>query len=679
MKIILILFFVMIRKVLLLLISCGSLLVTNTFAQPVITWQKSIGGSGLDFGKGLCVAGDSLSYYLTGYTNSANGDMTTNLGGTDIFLSKINLSGTVLWTRTFGTSADDYAHSVISSGDHGVIICGFTRDSVTQGTHGGFDVLLIKADSSGNQQWMKFYGGSRNDGDHFAEIIQTQDKGIVCITGAASFDGDLDTNYGSTDYWLFKTDSAGNLLWEKNFGGSDDEDGHNVLPMPDGGFIINGHTASNDVDVSGHHNPGSGIHDGWIVRVGPSGNIIWQKCIGGTGFELVNQMVMDDSGHIVMTGYTSSTDGDVSGNHGMNDVWIVTMDTLSGSLLSSEVYGGPGDDYGLYLLKQAGGSLKCGGYSNSSTGEVTGNHGNFDYWVFSPDQTGGIIWGNCYGGSSNDRIGGIMQSTENGIICYGYSNSSNGDVVGNHGLFDCWVFQIDCQEPSASFTCNPSPVCAGDTVVFSNLTTGALTCQWYINGVNYSNDFNAPAMVAVSGTDSVTLVTSFESCSDTAIQIIPVYSSPVVDLGPDTSICTGCSITLDAGNPGAEHWWSTGDSTQQITIFGADTVWVAVSVHGCSGYDTIVVAEDTVTGIGLKAPHNFDIAPNPNSGVFRINTNNTENYFVEVWSADGRCLLTAGPYFGNASVDLTAAGTGFYVAIIKNSERVVAKKKLLIY
>ena len=670
---------VMKHKGFLFLISCCCLFVANAFAQPVITWQKSIGGSGLDFGKGLCVAGDSLSYYLTGYTNSANGDMSTNLGGTDIFLSKINLSGTVLWTRTYGTNADDYAHAVIPSHDQGVIICGFTRDSVTQGTHGGFDVLLIKADSSGNQQWMKFYGGSGNDGDHFAEIIQTQDLGIVCITGSASSDGDLDTNYGSTDYWLFKTDSAGNLLWEKSFGGSDDEDGHNLLPMPDGGYIINGHTASNDVDVSGHHNPGSGIHDGWILRVGPSGNILWQKCIGGTGFELVNQMVMDDSGRIVMIGYTASTDGDIAGNHGMNDVWIVKMDTVSGSLLYSEVYGGMGDDYGLYLLKQAGGSLKFGGYSNSSTGDVTGNHGNFDYWVCSPDQTGGVIWGNCYGGSSNDRIGGIRQSTENGIICYGFSNSSDWDVLGNHGLYDCWVFQIDCQKPSASFTCNPNPVCAGDTVDFSNLTTGALTWQWYINGVNYSNDFNAPALIAVSGTDTVTLLTSFESCSDTAVQVVTVYSSPVVNLGPDTSICASCSIMLDAGNPGAEYWWSTGDNTQHITVSGADTVWVVVTVHGCSGHDTIVVAEDTVTGIGIEAAYSIDIAPNPNSGIFRINTNGTENYLVEVWSADGRFLLAVGPYLGNASVDMTEAGPGFYVVIIKNSEKVVAKKKLLIY
>jgi len=667
------------RIVLLFLITFCCFLITKTPAQPVATWQKSIGGSGLDFGKGLCVARDSLSYYITGYTNSTNGDISTNLGGTDIFLSKIDINGTVLWTRTYGTNADDYSHAVISSGDYGVAICGFTRDTLSAGTHGGFDVMLIKVDSSGNQQWMKFYGGSGNDGDHSAEIIETADRSLVCITGSASFDGDLDTNYGSTDYWLFKTDSAGNLMWQKNFGGSDDEDGHSILTMPDGGFIINGHTASNDVDVSGHHNPNSGIHDGWVVRVGPTRNIIWQKCIGGTGFELINQMVADDSGRVVMAGYTTSNDGDVTGNQGMNDVWIVKIDTASGSLLSSDVYGGSGDDYGLYLLKHTGGNLKCGGYSNSSTGDVTGSHGNFDYWVFTLDQTGEIIWGDCFGGSNNDRMGGIRQGTENGIICFGFSNSVDGDVAGNQGLFDCWVFQIDCQKPSASFTCTPNPACAGDTIDFSNLTTGALTWQWYVNGVSYSSDFNVPALIAVSGTDSITLLTSFESCSDTAMQIVTAYSSPVVDLGSDTSICASCSIMLDAGNPGAEYWWSTGDSTQQITVTAGDTVWAEVMVHGCAGIDTIVVSADTATTVGEFAGHSFDIMPNPNSGIFRIKTSSTENYLVEVWSADTRCLIRTEPCRGDALVDLAAVDAGCYVVIIRNTERVLAVKKVFIY
>ncbi len=647
--------------------------------QPAVKWQKCIGGSSLDFGKGICLAKDSMSYYITGYTNSTNGDMINNSGGMDIFLSKLDLYGNVLWTRLYGNAANDYAQGIICTHDNGLLICGFTNDSVTSGTHGGFDVVFLKTDSAGNPQWMKYYGGSGDDGDHFAEVIETADMGFVCITGSDSQDGNVDTTYGSSDYWLFKTDSLGNFAWGKNFGGTDDEDGHAILPMPDGGFIMDGHSASNDVDVSGQHNPNSGIHDGWVLRVDSSLNIKWQKCVGGTGFELMNQMCFDNSGGLIIMGYTTSNDGDVTGNHGLNDYWIVRMDTASGNILSSKVYGGAGDDIGLFLLRADDGNYVAGGYSNSINGDVTGNHGNYDYWILKINPQGNIVWEKSFGGSNSDRNNGMCAAQGYGIIINGFSMSDNGNVYGNHGSNDCWVAKLGCQKTSAVFSWAPQPACIGDTVFFTNASSGAITYDWIIRDTLFSHARDTAVTFMNAGNDTVLLVSRFEQCADSLWRVVTIDSNLSVFLGHDTMICQGCSIALDAGFPGSDYVWSTGATTQQITISQTDTVWVQVTAHNCAGTDTIIIAIDTLTSISNITKSDFIIYPNPSYGNIKISPGIQGDYYLEIMMPDGRAMIKNRMYRGDAVIDTGQLDAGCYLIVIKNKSGFFAAKKLLLY
>ncbi|HOY33295.1 MAG TPA: hypothetical protein PKW80_15550 [Bacteroidales bacterium] len=647
--------------------------------QMAIQWQKCIGGTGIDFGKGVCLSADSSAYFVSGYTASANGDMSMNYGGMDIFVSKMDLNGNLLWTKVFGSPANDYVQCIISTHDNGILVAGFTNDSVTPGTHGGFDVLLLKLDSAGNQEWRRFYGGDGNEGDHFSEIIETSDFGYVCITGTGSGDGDVDTLYGSSDFWLFKTDSLGNMIWEKNFGGTGDEDGHAILPMPDGGFILAGHTASNDIDVTGLHNPVSGIHDGWVLRVDSSLNIKWQKCFGGNDYEVLSRMCLNNSGVLVLTGFTSSVDGDISGNHGLMDAWSVKVDTADGSLLSSRVYGGGGNDYAYFLLGNTDGSITYSGYSNSTNGNVTGNHGGIDYWIFKTDSLGNIVWGNSYGGSGNEmNLGGITSAPGGGNVICGLSGSVNGDVTGNHGANDCWVIKINCQNPVPSFSCSPNPSCMSDTVFFTNTSTGALSYEWYINGVPNGTDTNNLAVFHNAGRDTVLLITKFDNCSDSLQQIISVNDLPIVNLGHDTAICSTCVLLLNSGNPGAAFLWSTGDTAQQIMVAGPDTIWVEVS-NGCTGSDTIIISIDTLTGVMNSEKNEFMIFPNPTTGIINVKTGTPDEYYLDVLLPDGRIVSTMGPYQGNAVIDLNLPGSGCFLAVIRNAAGMVALKTLLGY
>jgi hypothetical protein len=532
-----------------------------------------------------------MNYYVAGYTNSNTGIFSGNHGGMDIFVSKLDLSGNIKWTKLYGGTGNDYNYCIIPANDGGVLIGDYTdsNDSLISGNHGGYDVLLIKIDSSGNIQWKSVYGGMGNEGDHGMSVVQTDDNGYVFVTGTKSNDGNISNNHGNGDFWIVKTSSTGNLQWQRCYGGTGDEDAHIILPMSDGGFVIAGHTTSNDGDVSGLHSVG--VEDAWVVRIDSAKNIKWQQCLGGTGDDLIKSMCFAENESIVLAGYTNSNDGDITGNHGNYDCCLIKLDS-AGNKIWSKVYGGTSGDYATSIFRNIDGGYIVGGYSNSLNGDVSGNHGSFDFWIFKVDSTGTLFWQKSYGGTGNDRAAAIAETPDSGIIVTGFSNSTNGDISGNHGFMDCWVEKlIICQKPVAAFTSSSNEICPNDTVFFTNTSTsvGALTYQWYLNDNLIGSATNLSLVLSFPGTDTISLVSNFGDCSDTAIQIVVVNPPPFVFLGNDTAICQSCNITLDAGNPGSLYIWSTGETTQTILVSQPDTYSITITFDGCAFVDTIVV------------------------------------------------------------------------------------------
>lgn len=296
--------------------------------------------------------------------------------------------------------------------------------------------LVVKLDDFGILQWQNALGGTGND---FATAIQqTGDGGYIMAGSTSSNDGDVSGNHGEFDFWVVKLDASGALEWQKCLGGTGNDLAYAIQQTADGGYIIAGQTGSNDGDVSGNH----GVDDVWVVKLNGAGAIQWQYALGGTGYDQAKAIQQTADGGYIMAGSTSSNDGDVSGHHGQADFWVVKLDG-SGTLQWQKCLGGTGADQANAIQQTADGGYIVAGITLSNNGNVTGSQGLFDAWMVKLDGFGTLQWQKACGGSSNDFAIHIQQAADGGYIMAGSTSSNDGDVSGHQGLGDYWVVKLD--------------------------------------------------------------------------------------------------------------------------------------------------------------------------------------------------------------------------------------------
>jgi len=283
----------------------------KTDAAGVPQWNFFYGGWSLEEACDVTLTSDGC-YCLTGWTFSYGA------GGADIILLKIDDQGNLLWERTIGLSGNDKGFSVQETRDGGFIIAGTTN---SYSILGNTDILLVKTDSSGIQQWCRTYGGfSMDDGAH--EVKQTMDDGYV-MTGWTN-----KTANNDPDLYLVKTDEYGNELWSRTFGGKAIDEGYSVQQTEDGGYIIAGTTASS----------GAGNEDVYLIRTDSLGGEIWEKTFGGSSDDEGYSVSLTQNGDYIVSGNTSSLGA------GGVDAYILRVGKI-GNLLWSRAIGGKADDH----------------------------------------------------------------------------------------------------------------------------------------------------------------------------------------------------------------------------------------------------------------------------------------------------------------------------------------------
>ena len=417
------------------------------FAQSLfLEWQTCLGGSSNDQGNFMKLVVGNQGLGIVGTTDSDDGNLGCGFQGDyDAFYATVDTFGSNLYYRCFGGSGYDEFNSFIEyvPGFYYKYIIGRTssNDGDVSGNHGSFDAWLVKTTFGGQIFWQKCLGGTGWE-DGFS-IISTSDGNLLMagITSSDTIDGQATGCHGAFDGWLVKMDTSGNVLWQKCFGGSNSEYFYSVIESSDGNYVVAGFSDSDDGDLTTN----LGSTDYWLLKVDAGGQLLWQKTFGGTDGDEAYNVIETIDNNLMILGYSYSHDNDAiltKADPGSSNILMIKIDQL-GNKLWSNCYGDIGGARSKSVLQEANGKYRLACSVSSATGDASGCniHGCCDAWMVTLDSTGAILNNQCFGSNSvDDGIKGIVAAREDGHYYFlGQAGDNSGDVTGSHGFDEIWI------------------------------------------------------------------------------------------------------------------------------------------------------------------------------------------------------------------------------------------------
>jgi len=280
-------------------------------------------------------------------------------------------------------------------------------------------------------------GGNGND---LASDVVVEEDGSVLISGYTdSSTGTVFSSHGQEDFLIVKLDSDLDLQWWKTFGGSKRDIAEAIALTADGGYLLAGLTESADGDVTGNN----GIGDFWVIRLSAEGELIWERTLGGSGQDHAYDVLEKPSGNILVAGYTRSEDGDVSGYDWGEDFWIVELDS-EGNLLSQWVVGAyRSEDCAKRLYLGEDGSVYAVGYFAYRDCGISCNYVDNQMSILKISATGEVEWFDQFGGQWFEDGFDIVAKSDGSAIAIGSQDAGVSLFSNGLGGKDFWVTSVD--------------------------------------------------------------------------------------------------------------------------------------------------------------------------------------------------------------------------------------------
>lgn len=331
-----------------------------------------------------------------------------------------------------------YARDVIQHSDTGYYVTG---SSSGYGDYSA-NAFLMKLDKLGNWEWTTYYGG--NNADWAVRFVQNADKSFVFAGYTNSYGN------GGYDIWIFKTDSLGVLLWEKNYGGSDWDFARSIISTNDGGYMVCGETYSY----------GNGNNDAFLLKLDVNGDSTWMKTYGGTEKDWAEKVIQTQDGRYVFIGSTNSPPAQ------LHNAWVLKTDA-NGNEVWQKLYGSSTEDFGNAIVEsQLNGELLLVGSTDSVTAVQR------DIFFIKADSLGYQLCYSPYGGTDNETVHDLVQRHNNNVFMAGqsYSYGFYGDFINYESDLGCWwqggptYGTNEVEEPwSVKVTSDSGFVMVGDT------------------------------------------------------------------------------------------------------------------------------------------------------------------------------------------------------------------------
>lgn len=557
---------------------CICLLQPAIAQLPPQQWARKYGGSNVDIPLSIKITNDGGTV-AAGYTDSRDGDINPqpNREYWDLWVVKLSRCGDIEWERSFGGTNYESARDVVQTADGGYIVVGETNSTdggVVSGYGGTKDIWILRLNAAGNLLWQKRYGGSGLDIANHLHLLA--DGSFYVLASSSSNDGNITGNHGTagyTDAVLMKLDASGNLLWSRCYGGSKNEEFFD-MEIINGRIYIAGFANSTDGDIP----PQQKNYDVWLLALDANGNKIYSKIYGGSQNDVAYSMTRGNDGSLTLAGYTTSNDGDVNGARGSQDYWVININPGNGNINWQRVLGGTEADYANSILTDIDGGYIIGGIAYSNNEDISNPLGDGDYWVVKLSSTGAFLWDQNFGGSGNDHLRSIVfqPSVKEYFLC-GDSDSWNGDFSGGYGETDFGIIKLKLPD---------------------TLLLDSTVCS--LNG------FVPPAdtLRDICGNDSA------------YVSYRPVIiSGPLDGLKKIDTIFTGQSLQLPANGNGSITWnyhptLSCTDCAHPVATPAETTIYTATNAiaEGCSRSDqfTLVVLKDALTFIPSAFTPNGD-------------------------------------------------------------------------
>ena len=415
--------------------------VSKFSANGNLQWSTLLGGEYDEKGYGVSTDFNN-NIVVTGYTSSQNfpvTDNSSNNGGMDIFLTKFNTNGNIVWSTLLGGVRSETARSISISKTGYIFITGITSSSdfpVTDNSNysDGWDTFIAKYNSNGTKLWATFLGGSGND---IGNSIATDNSENIYITGdteSSDFPVTDNSNYSDNgDIFIAKYNSNGTKLWATYLGGNDTDSSGDIAVDSSGNAYITGFTRSSNFPVTDNSNNISGT-SAFLVKYSTNGIKQWATLLDGAAYDSGNSLVVDKSNNIFLTGNTYSYNFPVTNGTTLLGGWdiFITKYYSNGVLQYSTLFGGSNDDFASAIAIDKSENFYIVGFTKSSDFPISSNaydnQNSIGYDVFISKLSITSSFFKHLGGPNNESAKSVIKTSNGAYIVAGYTSSyTNGN------------------------------------------------------------------------------------------------------------------------------------------------------------------------------------------------------------------------------------------------------------